>query len=199
MIQINLLPVREARRQANMRQQVLMLAVAAGIAALTCVWLQISVSSSQAAEDRRIQQARVELKELDGTRKEVERFRKEKEEIERKLAVISRLERSRQGPVRLMDEIATRIPKRIWLTEMSMVGGTLELKGVSLDAEIVAAFLASLAESELLTNVELDETRLTETEGLKLNSFKIHASYGTAGPEEAAAQPAGAGRGRGRK
>ena len=199
MIQVNLLPVREARRQANMRQQMLVLAVAAGIGALVCVWLQISVSSSQAAEDRRIQQARVELKELEGVKQQVERFRKEKDEIEKKLAVINTLERARQGPVRLMDEIATRIPKRIWLTEMSMSGGTLQLQGVSLDAEIVAAFLASLAESDLISNVELDETRLTETDGLKLNSFKIHASYRTPSSEVAAAQPATQGRGRGRK
>jgi len=199
MIQINLLPVREARRQANMRQQVLMLAVAAGLGALTCVWLQISISSAQAAEDRRIQQARAELKELEGTKREVERFRKEKEEIENKLGVINTLERSRQGPVRIMDEIATRIPKRIWLTEMSMSGGRLELQGVSLDAEIVAAFLASLAESELLTNVDLDETRLAETDGLRLNSFKIHASYAMAGSPDAAAPGPAKGRGRGRK
>lgn len=199
MITINLLPVREARRQANMRQQALMLGVSAAIGALACVWLQISISSSMAAEDRRIQQARAELKELEGTKNEVERFRKEKEEIEKKLAVINTLERSRKGPVRIMDEIATRIPKRIWLQEMSMSGGVLELQGVSLDAEIVAAFLASLAESELLSNVELDETRLAETDGLRLNSFKIHASYSTGESEEAAAQPGKKGRGRGGK
>ena len=193
MIRINLLPVREARRQANLRQKAMLLGGAAGAAALVCLWLHWSISSAQAAEQQHIVEAKAELKQLEATRKEVERFRTEKEEIERKLAVIAELERNRQGPVRIMDELATRIPKRMWLTELSMKDGVLELRGVSLDAEIVAAFLASLSESELIQNVELDETRLEETDGLKLNSFKIHSRYGAATP---VANTAPAGRGR---
>ncbi len=177
MIRINLLPVREARRAANMRQQGLLLGGVIGIAVLTCVWMHVSIKGRQAGEQRRIAEAQVELKSLDATRKQVEQFRKEKEEIEQKLQVIASLESSRQGPVRLMDEIASRIPKRMWLTDLAMLGGRVELKGVSLDAEIVAAFLASLAESPYFTGVELDETRLAETEGLKLNTFSIHSQY----------------------
>jgi Tfp pilus assembly protein PilN len=55
--------------------------------------------------------------------------------------------------------------------------GALELEGVSLDAEIVAAFLTSLEESPLISQVELGETALKETEGLKLNSFQIDSRY----------------------
>ncbi len=196
MIKVNLLPVREARRAANLRQQGMLMGAAAGAGLLICAWLHISIGAAQDAEQTRIVQARAELKELDVTRKEVERFRREKEEIEKKLAVIARLEESRQGPVRIMDEIATRIPKRIWLTKMKLNGGKLELEGMSLDAEIVAAFLASLAESELFRNVELDETRLKETDGLKLASFKLHSRYG---PEAPAQVPVTKGKKRGRK
>ena len=95
MIRINLLPVREARRAANMRQQALLLGGAIGIAALTCVWMHVSIKGQQADEQRRIAEAQVELKSLDATRKKVEQFRKEKEEIERKLQVIATLENLR--------------------------------------------------------------------------------------------------------
>lgn len=195
MIRINLLPVREARRQANLRQQAILLGGAAGIAVLVSIWMHVSIASSQADEQRLIASAKAELKELEATRKEVDRFREEKEEIERKLGVIATLEESRQGPVRIMDEVATRMPKRMWLTEMKLISGRLELSGVSLDAEIVAAFLASLAESDQLRDVELDETRLAETDGLKLNTFKIHSAYGKAMPASTATK----GRGRGRR
>ncbi len=192
MIRINLLPVREARRQAGLQKQGALLGAAVGLGALICLWMHVSVSSSQKEELRRITQAKVELKDLEATRQQVERFRSEKEEIERKLGVIATLERSRQGPVRIMDEIAMRIPKRMWLTQLKMKGGTIEMAGVSLDAEIVAAFLASLSESDMFQNVELDETRLTETDGLKLNSFKIHSSY-TNGEVAGAEAPAARG------
>ncbi len=191
MIRINLLPVREARRQAGLQKQGALLGAAVGLGALICLWMHVSVSSSQKEELRRITQAKVELKDLEATTQQVERFRKEKEEIERKLGVIATLEASRQGPVRIMDEIAMRIPKRMWLTQLKMKGGTIEMAGVSLDAEIVAAFLASLSESDMFQDVQLDETRLTETDGLKLNSFKIHSRYGNgdaAGAEAPAAR-----------
>lgn len=199
MIRINLLPVREARRQASLQKQAAMLGIAAFVGVLACAWLHFSVKSAQKEQQQLIAQAQTELKQLEATRKEVERFRKEKEDIERKLSVIAELERNRQGPVRIMDEIATRIPKRMWLTQLTLKEGALELKGISLDAEIVAAFLASLAESDLIHQVELDETRLEETDGLKLNSFKIHSRYGSATPASLPASPAkGQGRGRGR-
>ena len=196
MIRINLLPVREARRQAGLQKQAALLGAAVALGAVICVSMHISVSSAQSDELRRIVEAKAELKDLEVTRNEVERFRKEKEEIERKLGVIATLEQSRQGPVRIMDEIAMRIPKRMWLTQMKMQGGVLELAGVSLDAEIVAAFLASLGESELFQDVELDETRLSETDGLKLISFKIHSRYVNADVAQGDV-PAARGRGRG--
>ncbi len=197
MIRINLLPVREARRQAGLQKQAAMLGAALGAGALICVWMQISVSSAMSDESQRIIQAKAELKDLEATRQEVERFRTEKEEIERKLGVIATLELSRQGPVRLMDEIAMRIPKRMWLTKLTMKGGLLTMAGVSLDAEIVAAFLASLSESEMFQDVQLDETRLAETDGLKLNSFKIRSRYSN-GSAPVADVPAAKGRARGK-
>jgi type IV pilus assembly protein PilN len=196
MIRINLLPVREARRQAGLQKQAALLGGAVALGAVICVWMHVSVSSAQSDELRRIIEAKAELKQLEVTRNEVERFRKEKEEIERKLGVIATLEQSRQGPVRIMDEIAMRIPKRMWLTQLKMQGGSLEMSGVSLDAEIVAAFLASLGESELFQDVELDETRLSETDGLKLNSFKIHSRYVNAAVAQGNA-PSAKGLGRG--
>ena len=115
---------------------------------------------------------------------------KEQEEIEGKLSIIQTLESSRTGPVRIMDEIATRIPKRLWLTKLSMKGGVLRLEGMSLDAEIVAAFMTSLAESPIIEKVELEETKLEDKEGLKLNTFKVRSAY-RYGPRPIPAQTTG--------
>jgi len=177
MIQINLLPIREARRRAGIRQQAMVLGLAAGLGLLVCVWIHVSIATKQNAQLRQIAVAKSELKELEVTRARVEKFRSEREEIERKLKIIDTLEMNRTGPVRIMDEIAMRIPKRMWLTELTMDQGVLTLEGESLDAEIVAAFLTSLAESELISDVELESTRLEEREGLKLNSFAITSRY----------------------
>jgi len=101
--------------------------------------------------------------------------------------------------VRLMDTVATQIPKRVWLTRLSAQEGDLEMEGRSLDAEIVAEFLTNLEKSDMVERVELQETQLKELEGLKLNTFKLKGAYpypklGAAGPpakkgEKAKPQP----------
>ncbi len=110
MIQVNLLPVREARRQAGIRQQAMVLGLSAGLGLFVCVWIHVSIAAKQNAQQRQIAVAKSELKELEATRAQVEKFRSEREEIERKLKVIDDLEMNRTGPVRIMDEIAMRIP-----------------------------------------------------------------------------------------
>jgi type IV pilus assembly protein PilN len=173
MIKINLLPVREARRKANLRQQGILLGIALIAAVVVCGTLHTAIAASISSERARVTAAQAELAKLEETLKEVERFRKEKEEIERKLRVIKRLEESRNGPVRIMDEVSSRIPDRMWLKNMTLRNGVLELDGFGIDNEVIAAFMTSLEESRFLTEVELQSSQLTESKGLKLNEFKI--------------------------
>ncbi len=191
MIRINLLPVREARRVAGVRHQGTLLGIFVGAAVLLAAVIHIVKLSEVSRTRKHIVAAQVELRALEEVRKEVERFMAEQDQIEQKLGVIAALERSRIGPVRILDEIATRIPKRLWLTNLSMQQGVLRLDGVSMDAEIVAAFMTSLGESPFVSNVELEETKLEETEGLKLTTFKVRSSYRYGDPTANAAGTGG--------
>ncbi len=200
MIRINLLPVREARRKANLRQQGVLLAAAALAAVAVAAVLHVSVAASIASQQRRVVAAEEELRKVEATVKEVERFRREKEDIEKKLAVIARLEKSRSGPVRLLDEIATRIPERLWLTELRLSSGVISLKGMGIDNEVIAAFLTSLEASEFISNVQLEQSELQESKGLKLNEFRIVARDTTVAPPAPEAKAKGkAGKRRTRK
>jgi type IV pilus assembly protein PilN len=198
-IRINLLPVREARRQAGLRRQALLLGAAVGAGVLICVGLHTWVTSAIAAHQRQLQAKKEELKRLEATSQEVKRFEQERAEIEAKLAVISQLEQARHGPVRLLDTVATQIPRRVWLTHLSAREGELQLEGRSLDAEIVAEFVNSLEASPVVSNVELQETQLREIEGLKLNTFKLRAQYLHPKPRVPPAQGKGAKKKRGGK
>src|SRR4029077_16075434 len=118
-----------------------------------------------------------ELKKLEATMNEVKKFQAEQQEIEQKLAIIDQIEAARMGPVKIMDELATRIPQRVWLTKMVEKGGVLELEGRSIDAEVVADCVVALEESPMLSAVDLQETKLEEVDGLKLSDFKLTAQY----------------------
>ena len=191
MIRINLLPVREARRVAGVRQQGTLLGIVVGGAVLLAAIIHVVKVSEVSRTRKHIVAAQAELRALEEVRKEVERFMAEQDQIEQKLGVIAALERSRIGPVRVLDEIATRIPKRLWLTNLSMLQGMLRLQGISMDAEIVAAFMTSLSESPIISDVDREETKLEETEGLKLHTFRVRSSYRYGDPTANAAGTGG--------
>lgn len=175
MIRINLLPVREARRKADLRQQLLLIAGSA-VGSLVVALLFHQVLRSQVSEARdRTKALEQQLAQFKPQQEQVDAFKTQKAEIEQKLQVIERLERSRSGPVHILDELATRTPERVWLTLLSANDGRIELKGMSLDNELVALFLTSLNDSKYFANVELKETELKTVDALKLNTFRIIA------------------------
>ena len=177
MIRINLMPVREARRQARQLRHGIYLAGAAGVGVGLCLVLQVWMTTQIRSHRAQLAAKEQELKRLEATQKEVKQFEAEKADIEAKLGVIREIEKARSGPVRLMDTVATQIPKRVWLTQLVAKEGRLEMQGRSLDAEIVAEFLTNLEKSEMIEGVELQETQLKELEGLKLNTFRLKGAY----------------------
>ncbi len=199
MIRINLLPVREARRKANVVQQATILGATVlvtllGLAAFHWTVLhRISAAQARLAEmNRQIDQFKPQVA-------QVEEFRARKQAILQKLDVIKRLDRQRSGPVHVLDELATRSPERLWLTKLVAKDGSITLKGLSLDNEIIATYLTSLNSSPYFKNVELGESKLSEKDGLRLNDFTIRATLtdpesknAAATPETAPAAPSGA-------
>jgi type IV pilus assembly protein PilN len=133
MIQINLLPVREARRAADLRQQgmqmlLVMMVVATGIG-FTHSRLSDKISESK----HRMSQMERDIKQFKPQLDQVAAFRKKKSGLERKIGVIEELDRARSGPVRVMDELATHTPERLWLTKFSTSGKNITMTGESLD------------------------------------------------------------------
>lgn len=175
MIQINLLPVREARRKADAKQQ-LMVMTGAIAATFVAAFMFHQVLKLDIGDSRdRVQSLQQRLEQFAPQQAQVDAYKQKKAEIGRKLDVIKRLERSQQGPVHILDQLASRTPDRVWLTELDASAGALQLKGMSDDNQRVADFLTALASSPYFGNVELVETQLEEVQELKLNTFIIQA------------------------
>jgi type IV pilus assembly protein PilN len=176
MLEINLLPVREARRQADLRQYmmqlVLMVILAVGGISLVNSRIGDQLERAQA----RVRQMENDINQFKPQLEQVAAFKKRKGELEKKIDVIDGLDRARTGPVRVLSELSTRTPDRLWLTSLSTKGSTISMQGQSLDNELVALFLRSLGDSEYFGNVDLDSTKLgAEKGGLKLVTFRIRA------------------------
>jgi type IV pilus assembly protein PilN len=180
MIEINLLPHREARRVHDVKQQVLLLVLCL-LVTVGAIWVVHSRLESQIERTQvRVRQMEQDIEQYKPQQKQVQVFREKKKELEAKLDVIEGLDRARSGPVRVMDELATFTPERLWLTKLSTSGGRITLQGESLDNELVADFLRGLNASRYFVNVDLENTKLgAETEGLKLVNFTITADLAT--------------------
>ncbi|MDH3211606.1 MAG: PilN domain-containing protein [Myxococcales bacterium] len=177
MIEINLLPVREARRKADIRelamQVVLLLIITGGALGIVHSRLSDELDRSSA----RIRQMENDIEQFKPQLKQVAEFRAQKARLEKKIDVIEGLDSARSGPVRLLNDLATRTPDRLWLTSLDAKGKAITLKGESLDNEIVAIFLRELGKSEYFVNVDLDSTELgKEKKGVRLVTFNIRAT-----------------------
>ena len=187
MIEINLLPHREARRAADLRQTVALLILGLVIEAGLIAYMNSEVADSLVAAEASTAQLQGDIEQYKPQEAQVEGFKRTRGQLEDKLGVIDGLDKGRSGPVRLLDELAIYTPERLWLTGLETSGVQIKLQGESLDTGMVADFLRGLNESKYFTNVDLDRTaRGKEIEGVKLVTFVITAEL-TRPPD----QPAG--------
>jgi type IV pilus assembly protein PilN len=170
MIRINLLPFRAARKKENIRRQltIFVLSVVFAMVVMGYYFMKMSTTLS----NRKKEEAQIKV-ELAGYKKTIERINsleKKIAEIRKKLDVIKDLEKKKTGPVLLLDQIATAVPKeKLWLTSLVEKQGKLTLNGTAMDNETVAVFMTNLEKSELITAVDLSSTRLRSIPEYKLN------------------------------
>lgn len=186
MLEINLLPVREEKRKADVRQFALLLGgTFAGAVALAGT-VQLKLIADVAGTKGSLVELQTQIDQFKPQLEQVDRYRATKQAIEAKLEVIDRLERSRSGPVHMLDELALHAPDRLWLTGIEAKKGQVELKGMSLDNELVALLMTSLGSSPYFTNIELKETKAKDVDGLRLNEFSVTAAIVTPGGPDTA-------------
>jgi len=187
MIEINLLPHREARRAADLRQTagilVLGLVVVAGAIAMVDRGIGKDISDAQAT----VRQLEADIARYKPEQEQVEKFKAKRSELEDKLDVIKGLDRARSGPVRIMDELSKNTPDRLWLTSLATEGVQITVEGDSLDTGVVADFLRSLNASPYFVDVDLERTSSgSQVEGVKLVHFIITAALADPDLEEGA-------------
>ncbi len=201
MLEINLLPVREARRRADVRQQVMQLVLGMIVTSGAIGLVHSNVVDQKANAELRVRQMEQDIKQFQPQIEQVAAFKKKKSELEKKIEVIDGLGRARSGPVRLLSELADRTPERLWLTSLSTKGSTISMKGESLDNELVALFLGELNSSKYFDAVDLDSTQILDPKsgGLKVVAFAITAKLVTGEKPKGAGNAEGRGKGKQRK
>jgi type IV pilus assembly protein PilN len=175
MIRINLLPVRQSRRQEAAKRELILLGVGAGLVLFVCAVLYILVLAR--VNEVRSDTARVErqLEELRAMAAKVDELSKVNEELKRKLAIIDELQKNRVGPVHLLDEVSAATPEKLYLTSLKERDGKVNLAGYAASNEIISQFLINLEKSPWFDEVILIIIEQQKKDGLNLRSFQITA------------------------
>ena len=185
MIRINLLPFRAARKRENIKRQVTVytLSVILLLVAMVYVFLQLDGRLSDVkAQETQLNQALAKHRK---TIARINELKKKIKVIEQKLDVMQKLEAGKQGPVRLLDELAKAVPKdRLWLSAMAESEGSLTLTGSARNNETVAEFMTNLENSPIVLSVDLQSSQSTTVQGVSLSNFSLKCRVDPSGKGE---------------
>ncbi len=173
MIRINLLPVRETKKKKTTRQMFSILALSLGLVALILVFTHLSLSSQINQVQAQIVGYNEEIKRLKIDTKDVDKFKAEKEDLQRRLNIIYALQRAKTGPVRVLDDLSMALPGKLWLTSLREKGGKMEIKGIAFDNQDIAKFMTNLESYGVIKNVELVISQQLEKKEMKLKEFTL--------------------------
>lgn len=145
MIRINLLPVRAVKKQEAGKKQLILFAlilIGAGIGNFYWYGDRAAADAKLAAQ---VANVKKEIADLDRIIGEVKNIANEKQTLEEKLKVLDTLKRGRTGPVKMLDAMASAIPKNVWLKTMGEANGAMSLEGSAVSNDDVAEFMKALA------------------------------------------------------
>jgi len=172
MIRINLLPYREKEKKANLQSRIVLLAgsLALFLLVLGSVYLYFSIGIG--GLEKSIQEEEAKLAVLNKKVRDIEGFKRDKQEMEQKLTVIKSLESHRLFPVRMLDELNVLIPARdLWMERINQTGNDLRIEGVARNNDVVARFMKGLEKAGFIQTVDLMGTKEKAVSGSKLQQF----------------------------
>jgi type IV pilus assembly protein PilN len=176
MIEINLLPVRAARRRESIRLQISIAALTLFLVIVCIILLQANLKKRENAVDKQTALVQEEIAKLEKVVGEIEKLKQERAKLEQKRAVIRDLDRGRMRAAYILGELSQRTPEKIWIESLDKSGKSLKITGVALDNETIANFMMVLERSKFFGGVELGSSEQIDRGGMKLKKFNLNCS-----------------------
>jgi type IV pilus assembly protein PilN len=155
MVKINLLPIRLELRKKALVEHVALLALCIFLLLIFEWFVQATITAQKESLVREVAATKLEIKKLTAEAGEIENFKQQKQELEKKLDVIQDLNAKKTGPVEILDELSLIIPDKAWITSLSNKGDSMVLEGQALDNTTIATFMKQLQSSKHFDNVTL--------------------------------------------
>jgi len=168
MIRINLIRgKRKKRRELNVGYAFLLAPL---VVLLGTLYFHTTVTGKIRSLETGIRQANAEVERLKKEIGEVEKFKARKAELQKKVDIISNLQKNRVGPVRYFEALSAAIPDKCSIDRLEIKGGKISVSGVALNNTTVANFLTALAQTGRFRDVVLgsaDQATISNTKLVK--------------------------------
>jgi len=115
------------------------------------------------------------LKKLEEVTKKVNDLETKKKTLKEKLTTIAVLKKKKNGPVHIVDDFNTALPEKAWVTEVSEKEGSVFIKGIALDNQTIAEFMARIGEFSLFDRDKIELVKSSEflRDNIKLKEFNL--------------------------
>jgi type IV pilus assembly protein PilN len=174
MIKINLLPVRASRKKETAIQQLVITGIVVVVIALIVASLYMvkRVQVSAAKDD--IIAANNRINELKTKIGKLEELKTLKEQVKKKLDVLSQLRKNKTGPAQRLATLSDLTPEKLWLTNYNETGQDIKISGIASTEDLIAQFMKALEASIDFMGVELVVSEQIEIAGTKLKKFDLN-------------------------
>jgi Tfp pilus assembly protein PilN len=188
MIRINLLPY-DSRRQKSAgitldKAKVIPLSVLA-VVLVACLSTMTIQNARLRAIEQDVASARAETEQYKKTIALINEMVAKEQELNRRLTLVRTLDRNRFATVAVMDEMAQRVPRYLWLTALKNVAPEkVAIDGYAFSNLVVSDLMNRLEESDVFSNVELSVVRRKVVEGQNAVNFTVTSSVHPAARDE---------------
>ncbi|HEY5191255.1 MAG TPA: PilN domain-containing protein, partial [Candidatus Deferrimicrobium sp.] len=137
------------------------------------IYFHTTVSGKISRLDAEIAKANTDIARLQKEIGEVEKFKARKAELQKKVDIISNLQKGRTGPVRHFEALSAAIPEKCWIDTLGMKDEKVILSGVALNNYTIANFMTALGQTGRFRDVVLGAAEQTTVAGVKLVKFNL--------------------------
>ena len=187
MIRINLLPqdARKSKRGGGGgitfdKAKVVPL-VFLGLVLAACTSTLMIQGARLSSAEREVAAARAEAEQYKKTIALIDDMVRKEQELNRRQGLVESLDRDRFKTVRVMDEVARRVPRYMWLTSLKNVSPErVAIDGYAFSNLVVSDLMSSLEKSEMFQGVELTVVKRKVVDGQNAVNFTVTSGVDTA-------------------
>ncbi len=173
MAHINLLPWRDAQRQAKKKEYFGIL----GLVALVTfgLFFLIGTAVEKMIDNQRFRNQFLEtqIAALDQQIEKIKEIKQKKADIEQQMALIEQLQTSRNVAANMMDELARIVPSGVNFTSLKRINNQIVVEGQSESNNRLAEFMRQLQNSQVFDGEDLASIRSSRETGSAVSEFKI--------------------------